>query len=318
MLDDVIIRPLRADELDEAQRICRVAFGTFVGFPDPDTFMAGQDFVGTRWRADPASAFAAEIDGRLVGSNLATRWGSVGFFGPLTVRPECWNAGVGQRLLEPVMRCFAEWKLTHAGLFTFAQSPKHVGLYGKYGFWPRFLTQVMAKPVGAEAAASAPDARVSSCAPDGLDGLLAECRAVTDAVYAGLDVAVDIRAVADQGLGDTVLVRDRSGTLVALAVCHCGPDTEAGPGVCYLKFAAVRPGAEAGAHFRTLLAACEALAHERGLATLMAGVNLAREEAARALVAAGFRPTPIQGVALHRPNAPGYSRPGLYVLDDWR
>jgi hypothetical protein len=50
----------------------------------------------------------------------------------------------------------------------------------------------------------------------------------------------------------------------------------------------------------------------------LAGVNLAREEAARALRAAGFHPTPIQGVAMHRPNEPGYSRPGLYVLDDWR
>jgi hypothetical protein len=23
-------------------------------------------------------------------------------------------------------------------------------------------------------------------------------------------------------------------------------------------------------------------------------------------------------VTMHRPNEPGYSRPGLYVLDDWR
>jgi hypothetical protein len=31
----------------------------------------------------------------------------------------------------------------------------------------------------------------------------------------------------------------------------------------------------------------------------------------------GFK-TIIQGIAMHRPNEPGYSRPGLYVLDDWR
>jgi hypothetical protein len=28
--------------------------------------------------------------------------------------------------------------------------------------------------------------------------------------------------------------------------------------------------------------------------------------------------TQVQGVTMHRPNGPGYSRPGLYVLDDWR
>ena len=31
----------------------------------------------------------------------------------------------------------------------------------------------------------------------------------------------------------------------------------------------------------------------------------------------GFR-TDIQGVAMHRPNEPGYSRPGVYLIDDWR
>jgi hypothetical protein len=49
----------------------------------------------------------------------------------------------------------------------------------------------------------------------------------------------------------------------------------------------------------------------------LAGVNLAREEAYRLMVARGFR-TMIQGVTMHRPNEPGYSRPGLFVLDDWR
>jgi len=53
------------------------------------------------------------------------------------------------------------------------------------------------------------------------------------------------------------------------------------------------------------------------MTTLMAGVNLGREEAYRAMLASGFK-TQIQGVTMHRPNEPGYSRPGLYVLDDWR
>jgi hypothetical protein len=31
----------------------------------------------------------------------------------------------------------------------------------------------------------------------------------------------------------------------------------------------------------------------------------------------GFR-TDIQGVAMQRSNDPGYSRPGVYIIDDWR
>ena len=50
--------------------------------------------------------------------------------------------------MVPVMNCFARWGTKHTGLFTFAQSQKHVGLYQKFGFWPRFLTAIMSKPVG--------------------------------------------------------------------------------------------------------------------------------------------------------------------------
>jgi hypothetical protein len=79
----------------------------------------------------------------------------------------------------------------------------------------------------------------------------------------------------------------------------------------------VRPGPTAEDHFARLLDACGALAVAIGMPRLLAGVNLAREEAYRHMVARGFR-TEIQGVTMHRLNDWGYSRPGLYVLDDWR
>jgi len=53
------------------------------------------------------------------------------------------------------------------------------------------------------------------------------------------------------------------------------------------------------------------------MSNLLAGANMARHEAYRHLVARGFR-TEIQGVAMHRQNDPGYCRPGVYIIDDWR
>ena len=50
-----------------------------------------------------------------------------------------------------VMKRFDEWGLTHAGLFTFGHSPKHVAFYQTLGFWPRYLTAVMEGPVSARA-----------------------------------------------------------------------------------------------------------------------------------------------------------------------
>jgi len=95
-----IIRALTQADLPEAQRIVRVAFGTFLGAPDPEQFWSDLDYVYGPFGAEHTAAFAAENDeGALVGSNFATRWGSVGFFGPLTTRPDLWDAGIGQRLV---------------------------------------------------------------------------------------------------------------------------------------------------------------------------------------------------------------------------
>src|SRR5205823_12554357 len=92
----VAVRPLQEDDLAEADRVMRLAFGTFLGLPDPGAFAGDADYVRTRWRASPGACFAAEAGGELVGSNFATNWGSVGFFGPLTVRPDYWERGVGR------------------------------------------------------------------------------------------------------------------------------------------------------------------------------------------------------------------------------
>jgi hypothetical protein len=84
---NITVRPLTENDLPAARQIMCLAFGTFLGAPEPEKFWSDLDYVGTRWRADSGSAFGAEIDGELVGSNFATSWGSVGFFGPLTVHP---------------------------------------------------------------------------------------------------------------------------------------------------------------------------------------------------------------------------------------
>lgn len=313
---DVTIRPLSEADLDDADRIFRLAFGTFVGLPEPLAFMADADLVRPRWRTDAASTFGAWVNGGLVGSNFATNWGTVGFFGPLTVRPDLWDAGIGKRLMEPVLDRFDAWGTRHAGLFTFPHSQKHLGLYQRYGFWPRFLTAVMSKPVATDVASLEPGIRFSGLAPDQRPAIVAECRAVTDAVFDGLDVTPEIHAVDEQRLGDTLLL-ERGGRLAALAVCHCGAGSEAGPGACYVKFAAVRPSPTAGPDFEQLLAACDALAAERALSRVVAGINTARQEAYMAMLTRGFR-TDLLGIAMQRPNEPGYHRAGVYVIDDWR
>ena len=312
---DVSVRPLREDDLPVADRILRLAFGTFLGLPDPMAFLGDVDCVHARWRAEHVTAFGAEIDGELVGSVFVANWGSVGFFGGLTIRPDLWHQGIASCLLEPTMACFASWGTRHAGLLTFADSPKHVHLYQKFGFWPRSLTAVLSKPVPAVPPATEWFSYATIPEGDRLENLRA-VKELTNDLLDGLDLTGEIRAVHAQHLGDTLLVWDDAG-LAGFAVCHCGPGTEAGSGVCYVKFGAARPGPNAGGDFARLLDACEAFAASHGVQQLVAGSSMAREEGSRALMARGFR-ADLLGVTMHRPNEPGYSRPGAYIIDDWR
>jgi hypothetical protein len=41
----------------------RLAFGTFLGMPEPTSFMGDASYVRARWRADPTAAFGAEVGG---------------------------------------------------------------------------------------------------------------------------------------------------------------------------------------------------------------------------------------------------------------
>lgn len=103
------IGPLKQSELEEADRIVRLAFGTFLGVPNPLDFMGDRTFMTSRWRSPHVKVIAAREGGRLIGSNVVTRWGSFGFFGPLTVLPDYWNRGVAKQLLASTMTIFDRW-----------------------------------------------------------------------------------------------------------------------------------------------------------------------------------------------------------------
>lgn len=307
------IRPVIESDLPEADRIFRTAFGTFVGMPNPETFAGDTNWIETRWRANPAASLAAVEGGRLMGTNFIARWGSFGFFGPLSVHPEFWDRGIGKALLGPTMEIMESWKLRQMALFTFAQSAKHVSLYGKYGFRPRYLAAVMLKKVG-EKPSKPPKFREFSKLKDSARAeFLRECKEITDANYSGLDVASEIVSVHAQSLGETLLLQYGGG----LAVCHIGKGTEAGSGVCYVKFGAAAPGKNALKDFGRLLDAIEAYAVAGGAKVVLAGVNTARTAAFDAMLARGYR-IQSQGITMHRPSKPGFCKPNSMVIDDWR
>lgn len=306
------IGPLKRSEVEEADRIARLAFGTFLGIPNPMEFMGDRNMLTPRVRSANVKALAARANGRLIGTNLATQWGSFAFFGPLTVLPEYWDRGVAQRLLEGTLKILETWGVRHSGLFTFAQSAKHVGLYQKFGYWPQHLTAILTRePKPGLAAPLLLSGLTKAAREEAIEG----CRKITDRISKGLDLSSEIRSVLAQGIGDIVL-SSRRGEPEGFAVCMNGAGSEGGAKVCYVKFGAVCAGSGAAKRFDRLLDGCEGFAAERR-AAVEAGVNLARGEAFCHLRGRGYR-VAMQGVAMQRPHGEGFNRPHVWVMDDWR
>jgi GNAT superfamily N-acetyltransferase len=313
------IGPLREAELEEAGRILRLAFGTFLNLANPLEFMGDRNFLSPRWRSRNVKVIAAREGKKLIGTNVATRWGSFAYFGPLTVLPAYWNRGVAQQLLVATTRVFDRWGVRHTGLFTFPHSPTHVGLYQKFGYWPGSLTALMRLAPQAQLAISAkgdkPAVLLSALSRNEREQAIKACAKLANGIEKGLDLTDEIRAVLAQRFSEVVLVYGRS-ALDAFAVCMHGAGSEGSATTLYVKFAAARAGAGCAYQFDSLLQAIEALALARG-AEVEAGVSLACEDAYLRMRSRGFRATTF-GVAMQRPHGDGFNRPGNYLIGDWR
>jgi len=297
---------MAARDVVEAAAISRLAFGTFMKAPDLDNFRRDLGVIETRFVTEPELALVAETEGRLAGSIMGMSWGSQVALGPLTIDPDFWGRGVARLLAAAFLELPGVRAAPLVSLFTFAQSPTHLRLYESLGFASHHLTAILEKAPRASGAARL----FSSLAGDARAVALAQCRAVAEAVLPGLDLTRQIEAVAAQRLGDTVLIEN-----AGFAVCHIGRGTEAGEGTLYVKAAMTRPGA--GSDFDRLLDGIESLAAARGLARVVAGVNVARRDAYRRLTARGFRAA-LTGVAMQRPDVAGTLRADAYMIDDWR
>lgn len=308
------IKTLDEDDVDAAERLRRLAFGTLFGLPDPLSFRGDAALLGPRRWAFPEGGVVAAENGELLGVAMANHWGSLGIFGPVAVHPEQWRRGIARALLEATLPIFARWGSRVVGLFTFPERVSHVRLYQSAGFWPRHLTAIMARAVTAPS--PVPDALSFLDNLADRRDLIAQCAVLTDSIFAGLDLTREIEMVVDHGLGDVIFIAEGS-RIAGFAICHTGKGSEAGSGAAYVKFAAVRSGAQAPQRLARLIEACSDFAQRKGATQISAGVNLGRMEAYRLLIELGFRTT-LQGVAMHRPWTEAYDQPDIFALDDWR
>lgn len=311
----IAIRALAEADIEAAEQLRRLAFGTLFGLPDPLSFRGDVSLLGARRWAFPDGGFVAEEGGELVGIAMANNWGSLGVFGPVAVHPDHWRKAIARQLLDACIPVFDDvWKNRVTGLFTFPERATHIRLYQSFDFWPRGLTAIMARPITGPSPVSTALSLAEATA-DRRD-LITQCTALTDSLFAGLDLTREIEMLLAHRLGDVILLAEGS-RIAGLALCHAGKGSEAGSDAVYVKFGCVRSGPDAPMRFSRLLDACNDFAHRSGAKQISAGVNLGRMNCYRQMLELGFR-AGLQGVAMHRPWIEAYDRPEVFALDDWR
>ena len=160
--------------------------------------------------------------GSIVAFNIVHRSGVEGWMGPLAVRPDAQESGVG----KTVVRAGQQW-LEHEGarvigLETMPRTMDNIGFYSNLGFVPGRLTITLTLPAAVADQAGPLLGRLrSSEKPD----WVAACRRLSAALRPGYDFSREIELTDELALGDTLLLV-RGDELRGFALYHTAPLVE--------------------------------------------------------------------------------------------
>jgi GNAT superfamily N-acetyltransferase len=221
-------------------------------------------------------------DGRPVAFNMVHHSGTEGWMGPLAVRPDRQNEGLG----KTIVRAGLDWLRGHGartiGLETMPRTVDNIGFYSRLDLVPRHLTVTLTRDVPRK-----PVAMGELLSGSGTDYLrvLAECRELTKRLVPGVDFTRELQLTGDLQIGDTTLVR-KDGRLIGFALWHSAPLAEGRPRdeVRVLKLVAENLDA-----FGSVIQGVQAATLGEGLRRISVRCQTSFADAYGHLVAEGFR-----------------------------
>jgi GNAT superfamily N-acetyltransferase len=160
-----------------------------------------------------------DAEGQLAGFNMVHRSGAEGWMGPIAVRPDRQNEGLGSTMVQSGIDWLKGQGARTIGLETMPRTVDNIGFYSRLGFMPGHLTITLVRDVGRR---TADPGNLLSAAGSLVAEGLAECRALTDRLAAGIDFSRELALTHELRIGDTSLLR-REGRLVAFALWHSAP-----------------------------------------------------------------------------------------------
>lgn len=210
--------------------------------------------------ADGAMVWRTER-GEAIAFNVAHQSGAEGWMGPLAVRPDLQDQGLGRTIVEAAIARLKSVGVTTLGLETMPRTVDNIGFYSRLGFRPGFLTITLGRELGRKRAATGPGQRLSAASEADRATLLEGCRAAVGAVAPGCDYTREIELTAALDLGDTVVL-EREGRITGFGLYHAAPlaETRVADELRLLKLFAESP-----ADFTTVIDTVEACARRVGI-----------------------------------------------------
>jgi GNAT superfamily N-acetyltransferase len=207
---EVLVRPATPADAPICGRICYDAFSAInarhnfpCDFPHVDVPIG---IIAMMFSAPGFHAVVAEIDGRIVGSNVIDERSSIMGIGPITVDPTTQNAGVGRKLMQAVIdHAHAQ----HAAGIRLVQAAFHnrsLSLYASLGFDVR---EPLSCVQGTPRTRSIPGCDVSPAEPADLDA----CNALSMQIH-GFDRGADLAESIQRGVARVV---ERAGRITGYA-----------------------------------------------------------------------------------------------------
>ena len=160
--------------------------------------------------------------GAIVAFNIAHRSGVEGWMGPLGVRPDAQDGGVGKLIVRAGRDWLERESARVIGLETMPRTMDNIGFYSGLGFEPGRLTLTVtfSAAVGEHPATLLGRQRASE-----KSDWVAACRRLTNVVRPGYDFSREIELTDELSLGDTLLFT-RDGELRGFALYHTAPLVE--------------------------------------------------------------------------------------------
>jgi GNAT superfamily N-acetyltransferase len=160
-----------------------------------------------------------DTDGQLAGFNMVHRSGIEGWMGPIAVRPDRQNEGLGSTMVQAGIDWLKAQGARTIGLETMPRTVDNIGFYSRLGFMPGHLTITLVRDVGRR---TADPGELLSSAGDRVAAGLAECRALSERLAPGIDFTRELALTHELRIGDTSLIR-RDDRLTAFALWHSAP-----------------------------------------------------------------------------------------------